>query len=57
MNIVNAVATSTKDKLSLRGGLGFEGFFFHSEKILIDNGLIIADYHYFIFCSTYKSSG
>lgn len=33
------------------------GVFFHSEKILIDNGLIIADYHYFIFCSTYKSSG
>lgn len=33
MNIVNAVATSTKDKLSLRGGLGFGGFFSLGENI------------------------
>lgn len=47
MNIINAVATSTKDKMSLRGGLEF-GVFFNSEKA-VDNDLIIADYLYFIF--------
>lgn len=47
MNIINAVATSTKDEMSLRGGLEF-GVFFNSEKA-VDNDLIIADYLYFIF--------
>lgn len=47
MNIINAVATSTKDKMSLRGGLGFGGFFSLRESI--DNDLIIAYYLYFIF--------
>lgn len=47
MNIINAVATSTKDKMSLRGGLGFGVFFSLIESI--DNDLIIADYLYFIF--------
>lgn len=47
MNIINAVATSTKDKMSLRGGLGF-GFFFSLIES-IDNDLIIAYYLYFIF--------
>lgn len=55
MNIINAVATSTKDKMSLRGGLGFGVFFSLRESI--DNDLIIAYYLYFIFWSTYKSSG
>lgn len=47
MNIINAVATSTKDKMSLRGGLRFGVFFSLGESI--DNDLIIADYLYFIF--------
>lgn len=47
MNIINAVAMSTKDKMSLRGGLRFGGFFSLGESI--DNDLIIADYLYFIF--------
>lgn len=34
MNIINAVAMSTKDKMSLRGGIRF-GVFFHSQKALI----------------------
>lgn len=44
MNIINAVAMSTKDKMSLRGGLGFWGFFSLRESIEI-----IADDLYFIF--------
>lgn len=47
MNIINAVAMSTKDKMSLRGGLRFGVFFSLWESI--DNDLIIADYLYFIF--------
>lgn len=47
MNIINAVAMSTKDKMSLRGGLGFWGFFSLRESI--DNDLIITDDLYFIF--------
>lgn len=47
MNIITAVAMSTKDKMSLRGGLRFGGFFSLGESI--DNDLIIADYLYFIF--------
>lgn len=47
MNIINVVVILIKDKMSLRGGLGFGFFFLFIESI--DNDLIIVDYFYFIF--------
>lgn len=44
MNIINVVVILIKDKMSLRGGLGFWGFFLLRESIEI-----IVDDFYFIF--------